>query len=94
MQAAIIKGVWETNSTITVAGLIMAAVFGGMLLSNQIAVNQFGFLLCFSVIFDTFVVQSMLMPAILSLNFAKYAWFPRKLPEENLITLSDDEFQS
>jgi uncharacterized membrane protein YdfJ with MMPL/SSD domain len=91
-QASIVKGIWETQSTVKIAGLIMASVFGGLLLSKEIAVDQFGELLCTAVLVDTLLVQSFLMPAVLSLEFCGRAWWPRKLPTENLITLEDGEF--
>ena len=62
IQAAIIKAVWEVSSTICVAGLIMAAVFSGLMLGDSPSLNQFGFLLCTSVLVDTFIVQSLLVP--------------------------------
>lgn len=89
MQAAIIKAMWEVNSTIVAAGLIMASVFGGLVLSQEQAVDQFGYILCVSVLFDTFVVQSLLMPAIMSFGSV----WPRKVPMENLITIDDEEFR-
>jgi len=92
LRAAIVKGLWETQSTVFVAGLIMASVFTGLLLSSETAVNQFGFLLLFGVLFDTFVVQALLFPAIISLNFGRLAWWPRRMPEHDLVTLDDDEF--
>jgi len=91
-RAAIIKGVWETNSTIIVAGLIMASVFGGLLLSSEPAVDHFGFLMLVAVLFDTLVVQTLLMPAILSLDFGALTFWPRAVPHKGLITLEDPEF--
>jgi uncharacterized membrane protein YdfJ with MMPL/SSD domain len=67
IRAAIIKAVWEVSSTICVAGLIMASVFSGLLLGSSTTVNQFGFLLCTSVLVDTFIVQSLLVPGEFSL---------------------------
>merc|ERR1711871_1154383 len=69
----------------------MTFAFGGLLLSASTAVNQFGFLLTVSVLFDTFVIQSIVVPAVMS--FAdRGSWWPRRVPTENLITLDDDEF--
>ena len=64
IRAAIIKGVWEVTSTICTAGLIMAAVFSGLLLGDSTCLIQFGFLLCTGVLVDTFIVQSLLVPGM------------------------------
>ena len=92
LRAAIVKGLWETQSSVFVAGLIMGSVFAGLLLSSEPAVNQLGFLLLVSVLFDTFVVQALLFPSIVSLNLGRLAWWPREMPEHGLITLDDPEF--
>lgn len=49
-RAAIRKGVYRTGSIITGAGIIMAIAFAGLLLSSQLVLNTFGFMLCFSVL--------------------------------------------
>lgn len=92
IQAAIVKAVWEVRSTIYVAGLIMAAAFSGLMLGDSTSMNQFGFLLCLSVLVDTFIVQTLLVPAIISFGDG-FAWYPRKMPMEKLITLDDPEFK-
>jgi uncharacterized membrane protein YdfJ with MMPL/SSD domain len=71
----------------------MASVFGGILLSDEIAIDQFGFLMCAAVLADTFIVQCFLIGPVISLGDA-FSWWPRKMPRENLITLDDAEFQS
>jgi len=93
IQSSVIKATWEVQSTIISAGLIMASVFGGLLLSDETAVDQFGFLMCTSVLIDTFVVQCFLIGPILSLG-DRFSWWPTKMPEENLITMDDEEFTS
>jgi len=92
MQASIIKAIWEVQTTIISAGLIMSSVFGGLLLSDEIAIDQFGFLLCTSVLLDTFVVQCFLIGPILSLGDT-FAWWPKPIPFHDLITLEDGEFK-
>jgi len=93
IQSSIIKATWEVQSTIISAGLIMASVFGGILLSDEVAIDQFGFLMCASVLVDTFIVQCFLIGPILSLG-DRFSWWPRSMPSENLITIEDEEFTS
>jgi len=91
IQAAIIKSIWEVNSQIVAAGTIMAIVFAGLLTGDSLSVNEFGFLLCTSVLVDTFIVQTLLVPAIFSFGDS-FLWWPRRLVSEGLITLDDAEF--
>mmetsp|Transcript_20768 Transcript_20768/g.52657 ORF Transcript_20768/g.52657 Transcript_20768/m.52657 type:complete len:97 (-) Transcript_20768:91-381(-) len=69
----------------------MMACFGGMLLSSQGAINSCGWLLLTAVLLDTFVVNTVLVPALMSIG-DKVAWWPTKMPMEGLITLDHPEF--
>eukprot|EP01059_Diplonema_ambulator_P020472 TRINITY_DN34283_c0_g1_i1.p1 TRINITY_DN34283_c0_g1~~TRINITY_DN34283_c0_g1_i1.p1 ORF type:complete len:887 (+),score=327.11 TRINITY_DN34283_c0_g1_i1:42-2663(+) len=75
---AIHKGLCDTGHIITAAGLIMAVAFSGLFFSTIEGINQMGFYLVFSVLFDTFVVRSVLVPAIMSL-LGEYNWWPGPL---------------
>eukprot|EP00996_Jenningsia_fusiforme_P005126 NODE_6036_length_613_cov_40.709220_g5632_i0.p2 GENE.NODE_6036_length_613_cov_40.709220_g5632_i0~~NODE_6036_length_613_cov_40.709220_g5632_i0.p2 ORF type:complete len:128 (-),score=18.99 NODE_6036_length_613_cov_40.709220_g5632_i0:142-525(-) len=66
-NASIVKGVYKTGSVITSAGIIMFIAFGGLLLSESRSLNQFGLLLCFSVLLDTFIIRCLLVPAMLTI---------------------------
>jgi len=79
-RASILKGVYKTGSVITGAGLIMAIAFAGLLLSNEMVLNQFGFMLCFAVLVDTFIVRTFLVPSILGLA-GWFNWWPGCVPE-------------
>ncbi|MHA1116197.1 MAG: MMPL family transporter [Candidatus Heimdallarchaeaceae archaeon] len=79
--ASIHKGVYRTGPIISAAGIIMAIAFSGLMLSKEMVLNQFGFMLCFAVIVDTFVIRTILVPAIMSLA-QKWNWWPSKLPKE------------
>lgn len=77
-----IRGVWETQATVLCAGGIMAAVFFGLLLASETAINQFGFILFVGVLVDTFVVQALLFPAVLSLDVGRWSFWPRAMPDD------------
>lgn len=51
--ASIRKGVYKTGAIITGAGIIMAIAFAGLMLSAELVLNIFGFMLCFAVILVT-----------------------------------------
>jgi uncharacterized membrane protein YdfJ with MMPL/SSD domain len=62
------------------AGIIMAISFSGMIFSNVMILNEFGFILTIAVILDTFIIRTILVPAIMSIA-DKWNWWPRKPPE-------------
>eukprot|EP00760_Papus_ankaliazontas_P017043 PhM_4_TR17011/c0_g1_i2/m.68989/K06994/K06994; putative drug exporter of the RND superfamily len=72
---AIVYGLASTGSIITAAGVIMGVAFSGLLLSEVETLNQLGFMMVTAVIFDTFVVRSLLVPAMMSL-FGEWNWWP------------------
>lgn len=74
--SALVAGIDKTGSIITAAGLVMAIAFSGLLLSSEPAVNQISFYLVFSVLLDTFVVRTILVPAIIAI-LGQWAWWPQ-----------------
>ena len=78
-KVALVKGVAKTGHIITYAGVIMAIAFAGLLFSDLLMLKQFGFILSFSVLVDTFVIRTLLNPAIINLS-NELTWWPRKLP--------------
>eukprot|EP00510_Aplanochytrium_minuta_P005889 CAMPEP_0184026190 /NCGR_PEP_ID=MMETSP0954-20121128/13347_1 /TAXON_ID=627963 /ORGANISM="Aplanochytrium sp, Strain PBS07" /LENGTH=311 /DNA_ID=CAMNT_0026310295 /DNA_START=180 /DNA_END=1115 /DNA_ORIENTATION=+ len=91
IRASITKATCETGGTIASAGIIMTLAFGGMLFANQATMNLSGFILGLAVLLDTFVVNTLLVPALMSLG-DRVAWYPVRMPMENLITLDSTEF--
>jgi len=82
---SILLGLFHTGSIITVAGVIMAIAFSGLLFSNIPSLNQLAFFLVFAVLFDTFIVRTILVPAIMSL-LGDWSWWPGSVPEPYQIT--------
>ena len=76
---AIAHGLEKTGRIITGAGIIMAISFGGMMFSSSYVLIQFGFVLAFAVLLDTFIVRSLLVPAIMSLA-EDWNWWPNHPP--------------
>ncbi len=79
-KASIHKGLFKTGNIISFAGIIMAIAFSGLLFSRVMVLNQFGFMLCIAVLIDTFIIRTILVPAIMSLA-SKWNWWPKKVPE-------------
>jgi RND superfamily putative drug exporter len=78
---AIAYGIAKTGRIITGAGLIMMVAFGGLMFSSTAFLIQFGFILAFAVFLDTFVVRTLLVPAIMSMA-EDYNWWPTKPPKK------------
>ncbi len=57
----------------------MAVAFVGLLFSNEAVLNQLSFFLVFSVLFDTLVVRSILVPCLMTL-IGRWNFYPGRLP--------------
>eukprot|EP00456_Euglypha_rotunda_P063103 TRINITY_DN5327_c0_g2_i3.p1 TRINITY_DN5327_c0_g2~~TRINITY_DN5327_c0_g2_i3.p1 ORF type:complete len:117 (+),score=20.13 TRINITY_DN5327_c0_g2_i3:101-451(+) len=77
----------------------MFIAFAGLMFSSELALNQYGFFLAFAVLVDTFVVRTLLVPAIMGLAGAAN-WWPGYVPvaykgednvEENREELEEEE---
>ncbi|MFD8719118.1 MMPL family transporter [Streptomyces sp. NPDC059629] len=73
---AILHGVARSGRVVSAAALIMAAVFGGFIFSDDPIIKSIGFALAFGVLVDAFLVRMTLVPAALAL-LGERAW---KLP--------------
>jgi uncharacterized membrane protein YdfJ with MMPL/SSD domain len=80
---AIVYGVAKTGGIISGAGLIMSLAFTGLLISPKVMHQQFAFLLILSVMLDTFVVRTVLVPALM-LQAQDYNWWPNRMPEPTI----------
>eukprot|EP00929_Paragymnodinium_shiwhaense_P009455 TRINITY_DN11363_c0_g1_i1.p1 TRINITY_DN11363_c0_g1~~TRINITY_DN11363_c0_g1_i1.p1 ORF type:complete len:647 (+),score=121.16 TRINITY_DN11363_c0_g1_i1:388-2328(+) len=78
-RESIVKGVVQTGGIISGAGIIMALAFSGLLASPKLQLQQFALLLVISVLLDTFVVRTVLVPALM-LSAGEWNWWPRKMP--------------
>jgi hypothetical protein len=76
---ATLLGVEATGPIVTAAGLIMAAAFSAMMATQETVLNQFGFVLVFTALVDTFVVRMLLVPCLMALG-VEYTWWPGKVP--------------
>ncbi|KAJ4454321.1 putative MmpL efflux pump [Paratrimastix pyriformis] len=97
-RAALTKAIYKTGSIITAAGCIMALAFSGLMLSQEMVLNQFGFILCWSVILDTFFVRTLVVPAIVGLVGrlpGRWNWWPGRVPQGTRGELDQtDEFDA
>jgi uncharacterized membrane protein YdfJ with MMPL/SSD domain len=79
-ESSLAAGLETTGGIITSAGLIMAVSFGSLLASRSPSLDQWAFVVTFSVLLDTFVVRTILVPAMMVWTGEKYSWYPRAIP--------------
>jgi len=69
----------RTGAIITSAGVILAGTFAGMMAGEVAFLTQLGFAVAAGVLIDTFVVRTMLDPALAAL-FGRWTWWPGGVP--------------
>ncbi|MEV5068845.1 MMPL family transporter [Microbacterium sp. LMI12-1-1.1] len=77
-RPGILRGLVATGGVITSAGLVLAATFAALGVIPILFLVQLAFIVAFGVLLDTFVVRSLLVPA-LSYDIGRAIWWPSKL---------------
>ena len=72
-QEAIVTGYGQSGRVVTAAAIIMTAVFGAFVLSDDPVIKSIGVSLAFGVLADAFVVRMTLVPAVMAL-LGRHAW--------------------
>ena len=76
-RRGILRGLVATGGVITSAGLVLAATFAALGVIPILFLAQLAFIVAFGVLLDTFLVRSLLVPA-LSYDIGKAIWWPRQ----------------
>lgn len=77
-RAGILRGLVATGGVITSAGLVLAATFAALGVIPILFLAQLAFIVAFGVLLDTFVVRSLLVPA-LAYDIGRAIWWPSRL---------------
>ncbi|MHA3723461.1 MMPL family transporter [Leucobacter sp. HY1910] len=72
------RGLAITGGVITSAGLVLAATFAALAVIPILFLAQIAFIVAFGVLLDTFIVRSLLVPA-LATDIGRKVWWPSKL---------------
>ncbi len=72
------RGLAITGGVITSAGLVLAATFAALSVIPILFLVQLAFIVAFGVLLDTFVVRTILVPA-LGYDLGRKIWWPSKL---------------
>jgi RND superfamily putative drug exporter len=76
------RGLAITGGVITSAGLVLAATFAALSVIPILFLVQIAFIVAFGVLLDTFVVRSLLVPA-LATDIGRAIWWPSRLWRED-----------
>lgn len=77
-REGISRGLAITGGVITSAGLVLAATFAALAVIPILFLAQIAFIVAFGVLLDTFIVRSLLVPA-LATDIGRKIWWPSKL---------------
>src|SRR5690554_2181062 len=80
-REGILRGLAITGGVITSAGVVLAATFAALAVIPILFLAQLAFIVAFGVLLDTFVVRTLLVPA-LSYDIGKAIWWPSKLAKQ------------
>jgi len=73
-----LRGLAVTGGVITSAGLVLAGTFSALAVLPLVFLTELGFVVAFGVLLDTFIVRSVLVPAI-TLDLGRRTWIPSSL---------------
>jgi RND superfamily putative drug exporter len=76
-----LRGLAVTGGVITSAGIVLAGTFAVLGVLPLVFLTQIGFVIAFGVLLDTFLVRSVLVPAI-TFSLGPKIWWPSKLATE------------
>ncbi len=77
-RQGILRGLAVTGGVITSAGVVLAATFAALAVLPILFLLQLAFIVAFGVLLDTFVVRTVLVPA-LTHDIGPAIWWPKRL---------------
>ena len=77
-EEGVVRGLAVTGGVITSAGMVLAATFAALAVIPILFLTQIAIIVAFGVLLDTFVVRTLLVPA-LSLDLGRKIWWPSRL---------------
>ena len=81
-RQGMIRGLAVTGGVITSAGIVLAGTFSVLALLPLVFLTEIGFVIAFGVLLDTFIVRSILVPALV-LDIGPKIWWPSRLQHED-----------
>jgi putative drug exporter of the RND superfamily len=81
-RQGMLRGLAVTGGVITSAGIVLAGTFSVLALLPLVFLTEIGFVIAFGVLLDTFIVRSVLVPALV-LDIGPRIWWPSRLAHED-----------
>ena len=81
-QQGMLRGLAVTGGVITSAGIVLAGTFAVLGVLPLVFLTQLGFVIAFGVLLDTFIVRSILVPALV-LDAGPKIWWPSRLAKHD-----------
>jgi putative drug exporter of the RND superfamily len=81
-REGMLRGLAVTGGVITSAGIVLAGTFSVLAVLPLVFLTQIGFLIAFGVLLDTFIVRSVLVPALV-MDLGSKVWWPSHLARED-----------
>jgi len=79
-REGMLRALAVTGGVITSAGIVLAGTFSVLAVLPLVFLTEIGFIVAFGVLLDTFLVRSVLVPAIV-LRVGDQVWWPSKLAD-------------
>ena len=80
-RQGMLRGLAVTGGVITSAGIVLAGTFSALAVLPLVFLTEIGFIIAFGVLLDTFLVRSVLVPA-LAFDLGPRIWWPSRLQHE------------
>jgi RND superfamily putative drug exporter len=80
-REGMLRGLAVTGAVITSSGIVLAGTFSALAVLPLIFLTEIGFVIAFGVLLDTFIVRSVLVPA-LTFALGPRVWWPSALAQE------------
>ena len=77
-KTGVLRGLTITGGVITSAGVVLAATFAALAVIPILFLVQLAFIVAFGVLLDTFIVRSLVVPALVY-DIGPKVWWPSKL---------------
>jgi RND superfamily putative drug exporter len=77
-RPGMVRGLAVTGAVITSAGIVLAGTFSVLAILPLVALTEIGFTIAFGVLLDTFIVRSLIVPALV-FEIGPRVWWPSTL---------------
>jgi RND superfamily putative drug exporter len=77
-REGMLRGLAVTGAVITGAGIVLAGTFGALAVLPLVVLTEIGFIVAFGVLLDTFIVRSVIVPALV-MDVGRRVWWPSRL---------------